>query len=173
MKNRSEQSGDTEIKFLERLGKASLPKNADRIIWLHARDKQSALPLFSVIEQLNEQDLGIDFLLTTRRHEDTAELIQQLPENTIHQFLPIDLDEPITSFIEHWSPNVAVISEGEYWPHILTRLAKTGVPIISINAKISEKSYKRWLWIPGLAKSVLLSFDLILAQDLHLSLIHI
>lgn len=169
VKSRSEQSGDTEIRFLERLGQASLPKNTDRIIWFHARDTQSALPLFSVIEQLNDQDLGIDFLLTTRRHEDISKLIQQLPENTIHQFLPVDLDKPITSFIKYWSPEVAVISEGEYWPRILTRLAKTGVPIISINAKMSEKSYKRWLWIPGLAKSVLLSFDLILAQDLHVA----
>ena len=169
MKSRSEQSGNTETRFLERLGTASMPKNTDRIIWFHARDTRSALPLFSVIEQLNDQDLGIDFLLTTRRHEDTTALNQQLPENTIHQFLPIDLDEPITSFVEHWSPNVAVISEGEYWPRILTRLAKAGVPIISINAKLSEKSYKRWLWIPGLAKSVLLSFDLILAQDLHVA----
>ena len=169
MKSRSKQSGDSEIRFQERLGIASSPKNTDCIIWFHAHDTQSALPLFSVIQQLNDQDLGIDFLLTTRRHENTAELIRQLPENTIHQFLPIDLDDPITSFLEYWSPDVAIISEGEYWPRILTRLAKMGIPIISINAKMSEKSYKRWLWIPGLAKSVLLSFDLILAQDLHVA----
>jgi 3-deoxy-D-manno-octulosonic-acid transferase len=67
--------------------------------------------------------------------------------------------------LDHWAPDILVVSEGEFWPRILTKLVKSGTPLISINTKMTDKSFMRWLWLPGLAKTVLRTFDLILAQD--------
>lgn len=144
---------------------ASKPRKPGNLVWFHARTVASALPLFDVIEQLNDQELGLNFLVTTRRQESVDTLGDKLPENTVHQFFPIDLDEPIQIFLDYWAPDVVVVSEGEFWPRILTRLGTLNVPLISINTKMTDKSFLRWLWLPGLAKSVLRRFDLILAQD--------
>ena len=165
LKLRSEQAGFSVDRFQERLGIASEAKKTGQLVWFHARNAASAMPLFHVIEQLNEQEIGLQFLVTTRRQESVENLMHTLPENTIHQFFPIDLDEPIKTFLDHWSPDILVVSEGEFWPRILTRLAKSNTPLISINTKMTDKSFLRWLWLPGLAKTVLRTFDLILAQD--------
>lgn len=165
MDKEAQQLGITQNRFSEWLGNASLPRHKGSLVWLHARDIQSAMPLLGLINQLNEQDISAEFLITTRRIENTNSLMGQLPENAQHQFLPLDLDQPVTSFLSNWAPDIAIFSGDEFWPRMLTSLAKQNVPVISINTTISDRNFKRWLWIPSLAKSVLRAFYLILAQD--------
>jgi len=136
-----------------------------RLIWLHARDVQSAQPLLELVAQLSYHDLDIKFLITTRRIEKVDQFRSGLPENTVHQFLPVDLKEPMSRFLDHWRPDVGVIAEGEFWPRMLSELAKRKVLLISVNTKMKEKLFRNWLWLPGLAKRVLNTFDLILVQD--------
>lgn len=165
LQERSDEVGISTDRFQERLGVASQPRGTGQMIWFHARDAIAALPLFSLIEQLNEQELGLEFLVTTRRHEKVGELLDQLPENTVHQFKPIDLDQPIQAFLKYWSPDILIVAGGELWPNMLTKLDALNVPLIAINTRMTEKSYRRWRWVPGLAKTVINAFDLILAQD--------
>ncbi|MBL4751133.1 MAG: hypothetical protein JKX71_11240 [Amylibacter sp.] len=161
----AQQVGIPLERFQERLGQATKAKAQGKLVWLHARDTGSALLLFGLIEQLNEQDLNLNFLVTTRKQEKVDVLLDQLPENTIHQYLPIDLSKPIRGFLQHWQPDVAVISDGDFWPRFLTMIASQKVPLIAINTRMTTKIYHRWRWLPGLTKSVLNKFDLILAQD--------
>lgn len=161
----SKQANLTPDRFQERLGRATKPRQNGRLVWLHARDVKSILPLFEVIEQLNEQELGLNFLVTTRRNESVDDLANALPKNTIHQFSSIDLDAPIQGFLDHWRPDIAIISEGEFWPRMLTEIGKRDLSMISINARITDKSFWRWLWLPGMTKSVLNNFDQIFVQD--------
>jgi len=165
LKTGAEEAGISSNRFQERLGGATVPRKAGRLIWLHTPDAVSALPLLGLIEQLNEQELGLRFLFTTRKQEKVSELLDLLPENTVHQYLPIDLDQPIRKFLKYWAPDVAVISEGEFWPRFLTRLGKQNIPLIAVNTRMSNNSYRRWRWLPGLAHSILNRFDLIFAQD--------
>ena len=136
-----------------------------RLIWFHARDLLSAKPFLEVITQLNYQELDLSFLVTTRRAEKLDEFVAMLPEHTIHQFLPVDLKEPMNSFLDHWKPDVGVIAEGEFWPRMLSKLATRRIPLLAVNTKMKDKVYRNWLWLPGLAKKVLNTFDLILVQD--------
>ncbi len=165
LKVRAEQVGIPSDRFQERIGQATVEKENGPLIWLHSKDAASALPLFSLIDQLNVQELNLKFLVTTRKQEKVDALLVQLPENTSHQYLPIDLDRPIRTFLEYWKPSVAVISHGEFWPRFLTVMAKQKIPLIAVNTRMTHKSYHRWRWLPGLAKSVFNKFDLILAQD--------
>ncbi|MEH6361857.1 MAG: glycosyltransferase N-terminal domain-containing protein, partial [Amylibacter sp.] len=140
LKTGAEEAGISSDRFQERLGVATVPRKAGRLVWLHTSDAVSALPLLGLIEQLNEQELDLRFLVTTRKQEKVDELLDQLPVNTVHQYLPIDLDQPIQAFLKYWAPDVAVISEGEFWPRFLTKLSKQRIPLIAINTRMSNKS---------------------------------
>ena len=165
LRTRAEETDFPNARFQERLGIASDVKPDGKLVWFHALDLNAALPIFDVIEQINEQDLGVNFLVTTRRHKNIETINDHIPSNTIHQFLPIDLDEPIQTFLNIWKPDVAIISQGEFWPRVLFALQKMKVPTIALNTVMNDKGYYFWRWLPGLAKSVLSTFDLILAQD--------
>jgi 3-deoxy-D-manno-octulosonic-acid transferase len=165
LRAKSERIGVEADRFNERLGYATQTRGSGRLILLGARDANSAMPLFSIIEHLNEHDLNLKFLITTRKIENVDHLIDHLPANTVHQFLPIDLGRPVQSFIDHWSPDIVVLSGGEFWPELITKLHNMCIPLIAINTRMSEKSYNRWRWLPGLAKSILRKLDLIFTQD--------
>jgi len=165
LKMGADEAGISSNRFQERLGVATVPRKPGRLVWLHTPDAFSALPLLGLIEQLNDLELDLRFLVTTRIQEKVDALLDQLPENTVHQYLPIDLDQPIRAFLKHWAPDVAVVSEGEFWPRFLTRLSKQNVPLIAINTRMPNKSYRRWRWLPGLTQCILNKFDLIFAQD--------
>jgi 3-deoxy-D-manno-octulosonic-acid transferase len=158
-------AGIVSDRFQERLGVASETRKPGRLIWLHARNVISLLPLLGLIKQLNEQELGLNFLVTTRRQEEIDALLDRLPANTVHQFLPIDLEQPVQDFLKHWSPDIAIIAGGEFWPRLLTKLHAQGVLSIAVNTNMTARSYRRWQWVSGLAKLLLNTFGLILAQD--------
>ncbi len=159
------KAGVSKKRTAERLGVATQSRPDGQLVWFHSRDMTSARPLLEVITQLNYQELGVNFLVTTRRPETADSFSKILPENTIHQYLPADLKAPMESFLDHWRPDVGVISEGEFWPRMLTKINKRKVPLIAVNTKMKDKVYRNWLWLPGLAKTVLKAFDLILVQD--------
>jgi 3-deoxy-D-manno-octulosonic-acid transferase len=165
LRSRWEQVGIPIERFQERLGISTRHKMPGRLIWFHAHDAVSALSLLNVIDQLNEQELGLNFLVTTRKQEMVSELLDQLPDKTIHQFLPIDLESPVKGFLSYWKPEIAVISDGDFRPLLLMRLAEAKVPAIAVNTKMAEKTYRKWRWLPGMARTTLNGFDLILAQD--------
>jgi 3-deoxy-D-manno-octulosonic-acid transferase len=165
LQNKWEEIGISTDRFHERMGNASTPRKPGVLIWLQARDVISVKPLLGLIKQLNEHEPDVGFLVTTRKQEDTNELVELLPENAVHQFLPIDLEQPARLFLKYWQPDIAIIVGGEFWPRLLTKLDAFGVPVIAVNTKMTDKSYKQWQWVSGLAKLLLNKISLILVQD--------
>jgi 3-deoxy-D-manno-octulosonic-acid transferase len=160
-----EATGIATNRFTERLGEASATRRSERLIWLHARDVGALQSMIGLIEQLDAHEPGLCYLVTTRRLEETEKLTESLPDNAVHQFLPIDLEKPVHDFLKYWQPDIAIIAGSEFWPRLLTKLESLGVPIIAVNTKMTERSYKRWLWVSGLARLLLNTFNLILVQD--------
>ncbi len=157
--------GSATERIGERWGVSTYPKASGKLIWFHARDALSALQLFGLIEQLNDQDLGFNFLVTTRKQEKLEEFFDLLPENATHQFLPIDLDQPTERFLRHWRPDIALLSEGEFLPVLVKKAKVLNLSLISINIKMTKSIYQKWRWLPRLSKTTFRAFDLILVQD--------
>jgi 3-deoxy-D-manno-octulosonic-acid transferase len=55
--------------------------------------------------------------------------------------------------------------ESELWPNTLSCIKKQRIPLILLNARLSDKSYARWRKISWLARWMLAHFDLCLAQN--------
>lgn len=54
-----------------------------------------------------------------------------------------------------FDPTVAVLMEGELWPEHLTQAKKRGVPVFVVNARLSDKSFRRYRAAGALARWVL------------------
>jgi 3-deoxy-D-manno-octulosonic-acid transferase len=68
-------------------------------------------------------------------------------------------------FLKHWKPDLGLIAESELWPNMLLEADKRDIPIVLINARISERSFNRWQRFPRVAKAILNLIDLCLAQS--------
>jgi 3-deoxy-D-manno-octulosonic-acid transferase len=96
----------------------------------------------------------------------SARLMQsRLPPNAIHQFVPVDTPQATSRFISHWRPDIGLFVDSDLWPNLIVSARASGTKLILVNARISERSYRTWLWAPRSAKALLSAFDICLAQS--------
>ena len=90
---------------------------------------------------------------------------KRLPERAFHQYIPIDNPMFTTRFVKYWSPDVVLWFESEFWPAMLSSIKRKNIPLILINGRISNKSFKRWQQFDFISKELLACFTLCLGQS--------
>lgn len=147
----------------ERYGYPSADKPAGPIIWFHAASVGESIAIVPLIEHVSS--LGINAIMTTGTVTSAQIIRSRLPHGTFHQYVPLDLKPALERFLDHWKPDVAVFTESEIWPMTLLELSKRNIPRILVNARMSDKSFKRWKGSAGLAESLFENFSHVVAQS--------
>ena len=57
--------------------------------------------------------------------------------------------------------------DSEIWPNLILKANKLKIPLILINARITSKSFKKWMLFPSTAKNIFNLFNLCLASNLE------
>ena len=76
-----------------------------------------------------------------------------------------DRPEEIKNFLDHWSPSTAIFVESEIWPEMISELKRRKITVVLTNARMSERSFKRWSSIRFFGKKILEKFDYIFPQN--------
>jgi 3-deoxy-D-manno-octulosonic-acid transferase len=147
----------------ERLGQASMPRPKGPLVWVHGASVGEMLAAISLIERLRARDFAV--LVTSGTVTSAALAEQRLPNGALHQFVPLDAPLFVRRFLDHWRPGLALFVESDLWPNLICSCAKRKIPIIIINGRLSERSFKRWRRVPGVIAALLNRIDLCLAQS--------
>ena len=147
----------------ERLGQASIPRPKGPLIWVHGASVGEMLAAVSLIERLRAQNFAV--LVTSGTVTSAALAEQRLPNGVLHQFIPLDAPRFVRRFLDHWRPGLAVFIESDLWPNLICSCARRKIPMIIVNGRISERSFKRWRRVPRVIAALLNRFDLCLAQS--------
>ncbi len=149
----------------ERLGVPGKPRPPGMMVWIHSASVGEVISVLKVVEEIARLRGDIGFLITTGTLS-SAELLQtRMPERTLHQFIPYDTRNAVEKFLDYWKPSIGIWTESELWPTLICESHRRRIPLLFVNARMSEKSYRRWRWIPGFAASLLRRFDGALCQD--------
>ncbi len=151
----------------ERRGRPSQPRPEGPLIWFHAASVGEALSLQELIRRLGQEREELSFLITTGTRTSAELLASRLPDRALHQYAPLDALEFVRSFLDHWQPDVAVWTESEFWPALMVETSRRSIPMLLVNARMSDRSHRRWRWMRGTARSLLRRFDRVMAQDGH------
>ncbi|GGF16117.1 3-deoxy-D-manno-octulosonic acid transferase [Aliidongia dinghuensis] len=149
----------------ERLGFAARPRSAGPLIWAHAASVGESLSLLPLIDRLLARLPTAEILVTSGTVTSAGLLAQRLPPRAFHQYVPIDHPGAVERFLDHWRPNLAIWVESELWPNLIAATSRRRVPMVLLNAKMSERAMRGWRRFPGLIRTLLGAFDLVLAQD--------
>jgi len=166
LQKRKKLGKEDALRFDERLGKAAFPRPDGTVVWIHAASVGEALSVLPIIKKLAEHYPGTNFLLTTGTITSAKIIESRLPDNTFHQYVPVDKITAVRRFLRHWKPNLALWVESELWPNLVTETARY-CPIIMVNGRISDNSYKSWQNYSSFSKEVLSRFSLCLPQSKH------
>ena len=160
---RTKKGKEDFLRKNERIGKTKIKRPDGLLIWIHAASIGEALGALPLIKLIGETK-NLNVLVTTGTVTSASILTKRLPELAIHQYVPLDYTSAIQRFLNHWQPNIALWMESEFWPNLILQTAQRDIPMILVNARISDRSAARWARTPLLSKPLLKSFKLILAQ---------
>lgn len=149
----------------ERLGHASLPRPDAPPVWFHAASVGESLSVLTLIAQMGKRLPDAEFLITSGTATSAALIGQRLPPRTRHQFAPLDAPGPVGRFLAHWRPRAGIFVESELWPVMLVRAQASGARLALLNARLSDRSVRRWSKRRETARFLLRKFDLILTQN--------
>jgi len=151
-------------RYVERFGMYSAQRPKGKLIWFNAVSVGEALALRPLIEQLIAIDKSLNILVTTVTVTSAEVLEKTLPKRAIHLFSPVDTASATRKFLAHWKPDLAIWCESEIWPRIIHETRNAGIPMFLINARISDKTAKKWLKMKASVCWTLSQFDKIFAQ---------
>ena len=158
--------GKEDVKrFNERVGRTTKPRPAGRLIWLHGASVGEAISMLPLINRLLEIYPDAHVMVTTGTTTSAEVMAKRLPERAFHQYLPIDNPVFAARFIRHWQPTIALWFESEFWPGMLSTIKRRNIPLILINGRISNKSFKRWQQFDFVIKEILDCFTACLGQS--------
>ena len=149
----------------ERQGIPGRPRPEGRLVWLHGAsvgESMSALPL---IERLVAGHPKLNVLVTTGTVTSAALLAERLPGRAFHQYVPVDRTAWVRRFLDHWRPDAALWMESEFWPNLILETAARDIPMVLLNGRMSDRSFRRWSGRRGTIKKILSRFALCLAQS--------
>ncbi|MDO8734759.1 MAG: glycosyltransferase N-terminal domain-containing protein, partial [Elusimicrobiota bacterium] len=80
-------------------------------------------------------------------------------------FAPIDIPFCVEKLFLRVIPEMLILVESELWPNLIFSAKRKGAKIISINARMSDKSFRRYLFIKEFMAEILKKIDFICARE--------
>ena len=141
----------------------------NKLIWFHAASIGEFKSVLPIIKELNKNYSDIQFLITTVTLSSANLAKDELKKfnNVTHRFFPLDIKFLIEEFLNLWKPSVIFLVDSEIWPNLIISSKKNKIPICVINARLTRKSFKRWMLFPKSTRKIFLSIDLFLASNLE------
>ncbi len=146
----------------ERFGRATTVRPAGHLVWIHAASVGETMSVLSLIEALVAR--GNRVLLTTVTVTAAEIAEKRLPEGAIHQFVPYDAPAAVSRFLDHWTPDLAMVVESEIWPCLFDEMRRRKAPFLLLNGRLSDKSHRNWAKFPGISTYIFRCLDAVLAQ---------
>ncbi|MEE8367649.1 MAG: 3-deoxy-D-manno-octulosonic acid transferase [Thermoanaerobaculia bacterium] len=126
-----------------------LPPARGNHIWIHAVSVGEVGVARTLIEAL---PADVPLVLTTVTPTGQEQARRQLGKRAQIAFLPFDLSPAINRFLACFSPRTLILVEGDLWPLLMRTLKSMSVPIVVVNGRISDRSYRRMRrlrWVLG------------------------
>jgi 3-deoxy-D-manno-octulosonic-acid transferase len=158
LKRRIKRGKEDASRQGERFGFSSIPRPQGTLVWLHAASVGEVQSVLTLVRALLDAQPTIHLLITTGTVTSAALVAQQHLARTFHQFVPVDTYPAVRRFLQHWRPDIAVWVESEFWPQLLWQVQAQHVPMLLVNARISQKTYENWQQWPATIRSMLHGF---------------
>ncbi len=115
------------------------PEALEAPVWIHAVSVGEVGVAATLASRLSGTPLLVTTITPTGQERAHATFE---PEGRV-DYLPFDLGWPVRGFLDHHSPQVLILSEGDYWPLLLRAVGKRGLPVAVVNGRVGDRSFGR------------------------------
>jgi 3-deoxy-D-manno-octulosonic-acid transferase len=117
-----------------------------RPVWVHAVSVGEVTAAAPLLRAIKSRYPGISLLVSTVTATGRQTVIERVPQADATAYFPLDVPVAINRALDAVSPGLFLSVETELWPNFLFALARRGVPAFLVNARLTERSARRYGW---------------------------
>lgn len=130
----------------ERFGFFNALPSAGSIV-VHAASMGEVNAASSLVTALLKRYPGVPLCLSTLTPTGSMRVRELFADTVSHVYVPLDLPGAVSRFYARVQPRLLIILETEIWPNLYHEARARNIPVMMVNARISEKSvgnYRRF-----------------------------
>lgn len=132
-------------------------------VWIHVVSLGEVVAATPLIQAL--LDKGQKIMVTTMTPTGSQQVVRQFGSQVAHQYVPYDFPWALRRFLKCTDPHLVIIMETELWPNLIVQVRRAKIPLLLMNARISDRAIKQYMKLRFIFKPILNQFTMILAQS--------
>ena len=140
----------------------SAAKAGRALVWVHAVSVGEVLAASAMVRELQSAGLVVAVSTTTMAGQELAK--KRFPECAVF-YMPLDFGVVVRRYLGALRPKLVVTMESELWPNVIRECERAGVPLVVVNARVSDRSFPRYMRLRAVWGPRLREVTLFLAQS--------
>jgi len=148
----------------ERFGRYDEAPPLAGAVWIHAVSLGETRAAGALVDALRAQRPDVRLLLThgTATGREAGRAL--LRDGDRQAWLPYDTPGAVRRFLAHHRPALGALMETEVWPNLIAIANEMSVPMLQVNARLSERSLRRGERFAALLRPAVAGLAQVLAQ---------
>lgn len=149
---RGAKAPEYRLRLRERLAWQQIPAQARDGIIIHCVSVGETVAARALIEAILATYPNLPITLTSMTPTAATIAKQFFGERVFYSYLPIDTARAMARFFRKLAPRIVIVLETEVWPCFVAQAKQRGIPLLVVNARMSERSqrgYQRYRWLLG------------------------
>ncbi len=157
---RMRRRGGYRRNFLQRLAcydssvRTALSTDQERI-WIHAVSVGELFVAFKFIEALRQWKPSLAFVLTTTTSTGHAIASKRIAAPDVLLYFPVDFPVVMKRALRAIKPSMLLLVECECWPNLIRSCSVENVPVVMVNGRLSDSSFKGYKKIRFFMRDIL------------------
>ncbi|AMO57935.1 3-deoxy-D-manno-octulosonic acid transferase [Endozoicomonas montiporae] len=139
------------------------------VIWVHSVSVGETIASAPLVTELLERYPRHRILITTMTptgSDRVKALYNHLIGDRIeHVYCPYDLPDAQMRFFNRVRPELALMIDTELWPNTIAACHKRNIPVVIVNARLSERSARGYARLKGLVSTMLKQTTMVACQN--------
>ena len=129
-------------RFPPELRDRNSPGSTEKSIWIHAVSVGEVLAVLPLAEQLKRRFPQRRLVVSTTTVTGQKIARERMPFADAIFYFPLDWRGPVRRALDAARPAAVIIVETEIWPNFLRECRRAEVPVIFVNGRLSERSFR-------------------------------
>jgi 3-deoxy-D-manno-octulosonic-acid transferase len=150
----------------ERFGLVTPPVPGNSpVIWIHAVSVGEVISALPLMREMKRRYPSLPFVISTVTDTGQKVARERISDIAHPVYLPFDLALTLKTLIKRVKPRLFIVMETELWPNTFRILRSEGIPILVLNGRISDRSFKGYKKIRFFIKQVVKWVDMFCMQE--------
>jgi 3-deoxy-D-manno-octulosonic-acid transferase len=132
-------------------------------VWVHAVSMGEVVAATPLVERCLAHNLRV--CITTMTPTGSQQVLSRFKSQVSHSYIPYDIPFCMRRFFQQLQPKIGIILETELWPNMIHQANLLHIPLVLVNARISDKAFGQYEFLRSFFAPLLHKFNWIGTQS--------